>query len=158
LLEHPIIPMVGADEITKLEGVAGPGGVDHPAPVCVVDVKSALRFTPANLEGLLAPHEVVIAGIERKQHPNPPVGVRVQQEDVPILRRPELDLGVVAPDVLAVITQPDLDGRVGRRHGGSQGTGREGNQDRGEHMTSRRAGAAVVVTGYLPPGSARVVP
>ena len=87
---------------------AGPGVLVHRKRLAVA--------ATADLQLVVATHEVVVAGVEREQHPHAPVGVGPEHHEIAVLLGARVHLGAVAPGIIVVV-EPDLHGRVTRLGG-----------------------------------------
>src|SRR6266487_7031875 len=65
---------------------------------------------------LAAAHEIVVAGIEREQHPHAPLSVAAEHDDIPIFGRADLHARLVAALEIVVLVERNFDGWVVTAH------------------------------------------
>jgi hypothetical protein len=111
-LEQTEVPVVVAHELTELERVAGESRVDGAQARVVVDAERLTIAAAADFEVALAAHEVVLVGIQREQHADAAVGLRVEDQEVTVRLGAGVDLHPVAALQVARLVDPDSDGRL----------------------------------------------
>src|SRR5437773_1463347 len=123
--EHAVVPVIAAHELLELERRRRPGREHDARAIAVVDVERLAVAAAPYLERLAAAHEIVVAGIEREQHPHAPLSVAAEHDDIPIFVRADLHARLVAALEIVVLVERNFDGwvvtaqrvrrRVGRR-------------------------------------------
>ncbi len=112
LVERPKIPMVADDDTVPAIRVPRNRGVHRAAARADVHLERLLFATAEDLILPAPADEVVVIGIQGKQHPKPIVRIEVKDEEVPIVAGPDLNLDLVTPLEPAVFVEPDPNGRV----------------------------------------------
>ena len=124
--------MIAEHELVEAERIVGHGGVHRAPALAVVRRERLVAAAAADLVLPAAAHEVVVLRIDREQHAQMAVGIGVEHQQVAILARPDLHLGLFAGEEPPVVADPDLDGRIvaagvglNGRAGGDRRGGRE---------------------------------
>jgi hypothetical protein len=79
-----VVPVVAADETLTIERVRRPCGQHRAVALGPYDRKSAVVSASQDLERLAAPDEIILNGIEREQHADAAVEIRVQDHHVAV--------------------------------------------------------------------------
>jgi ribosomal protein L15E len=81
---HAVVPVVAADKTLTIERVRRPCGQHRAVALGPYDRKSAVVSAPQDLERLAAADEIILNGIEREQHADAAVEIRVQDHHVAV--------------------------------------------------------------------------
>jgi hypothetical protein len=81
---HSVVPVVAADETLTIERVRRPCGQHRAVPLGPHDRKSAIVSASQDLERLAAADEIILNGIEREQHADAAVEIRVEDHHVAV--------------------------------------------------------------------------
>jgi hypothetical protein len=153
--------MVAVDESLKPERLPRDSSVDSASALGVgfecVAATAALHFIL-----FASPDKVVLVGIKREQHPEIAVGIHMNNEEVPIFLRADLNLAALARKEASVVIDPELDGRVSVLGSRIEGTRvaieQQGQEQHGDHRASRHdLGYDNEITIRWTPRSRRVV-
>jgi len=87
--------MITAHELVELEGGRRPRGEHHALALAVVDVERLAVPAAADLDLVAAPHEVVLARIEREEHTHTTLGVGAEHDHVAVIRQLHVDARLV---------------------------------------------------------------
>jgi hypothetical protein len=139
--QRPIIPVVAHDESLEPEWCAGYRRV-HGSPALPVGFERLTVAPTPHFVLLSAANEVVSVRIDREQDSEKPFRVNMEDQQIAVLLRPHLDLGIFARQKTAIVTDPDLNGGVVvelsccRLKAGIGGNN-QGKEQGGDHGTSR---------------------
>jgi hypothetical protein len=140
--ENAVVPVVVADELIVPKRIGGIRRVDRAEARGFHDPHGFPIPAAANLEVAAAADEVVLERIQGKQHAHAPLGICVQDHQVPVVLRLHVDPEAVTEIQVLTSAQPDLDRRV-LDHTNRCGNGRrcgvrnsQGDQKCGQHDTS----------------------
>ncbi len=127
--------MVAEHVAVEPERRTGHRGVHHAAPGAVG--LEGLAVAPvADLIPLPAPDEVVVARIEREEHPEVAVRIGVEDDEVAVILGTDVNLGPVARQEAAIAADPELNGGIVVLPGRGPGH-KEWKEQGAEHGTSR---------------------
>ncbi len=108
--------MIVADEGVEIERITRDRGQHRARSFIAVDLEGVAIIAAPNLELLVSTDEGVVARIDREQHADAASGVGVQDHEVAVLRRFDIDPGALAARELVVIDF-DCDRRIGALNG-----------------------------------------
>jgi hypothetical protein len=131
--------MIPGNEALEPERLSGHRGIDG-SPTFPVGLKGiAVPATP-DFVLFAAAYKIVLVRIQREKHPQVPVRIDVEHEQVPILLGTDLNLGALAREKPTIVVDPDLDWWVLPQLAGVGPSGVSGEHQRKEqredHSTS----------------------
>jgi hypothetical protein len=105
--QHSVVPVVSHDKLIKAESSTRNGSVDCSPALRVVYLEGFPVSSSTDLVLLSAANEIVLIGIEGKQHPEVPLRINVKDEQVAVILGADLHLGTVARQEAAIIVNPE---------------------------------------------------
>jgi len=109
--QSAIVPVVGNGESIKAERVVRHRGINDSA-ACCIHIKSVPSSAPVNFVPLVAPNKVVFVRVHGENHPQPPLGVYLKDDEIAVVFGSHLNRGAITGQEAAIIADPKLDRRV----------------------------------------------
>jgi hypothetical protein len=131
--------MIPGQKAIESKRLSGNGGIDGSPPFSVGLESLPVTATP---DLILFPtaHKVVLVRIQREKHPQVPVRIDVEHEEIPIVLGTDLNLGALARKESTIVIDPDLNRWVLPQLAGLSPSGVSGEhqrkEQRGDHSTS----------------------
>jgi hypothetical protein len=110
--ENAVIPVIVADELTVPKRIGGIRRVERAEAWRFHNANCLPIPAAANLEVAAATDEIILERIQGKQYAHAPLGIGVQDHQVPVVLRPHVDPDAVAEIQVLASAQPYLEGRV----------------------------------------------
>jgi hypothetical protein len=132
--------VVSGDKPLKPERLPRDSGVDC-ASAPGVSLERLAATAALNFVLLPSPDKVVLVGVQREKHPEIAIGIDMNNEEVAILFRADLNLAALGRKEASVVVDPELDRGIivlgNRREGTGVAIEQQGQEQHGDHRASR---------------------
>jgi hypothetical protein len=134
-----IVPVIRQRDVAETERIRRPRRQYRSRTLPLIDKEGFAIASTTDLEVLTASHEFILPRIQREQDAHATVRIRVQDDQIAVLLRSNIDACKIAPIELRIRVQPHLHRRIRFRQGhrGLAGGGGQHQRDQqGDHYAA----------------------